>query len=375
MRPSLRFLVGVVLAWAGVRAATLGILPGASIFRVPAGEAHSAPAPPPVAATQFPSIEPIAPASPADASLMQPASMPFAAYPVWPAGYRPVLVPIGSALASAPRMAPAERHYTSLLLPEPRAQFYPSQPVLDEWPLVNLASAGRQAARSETVTPLQSPVPAIHQARLDRVQLSMWALLRSTQALSAAPSPSLAPNGMLGGSQAGARLIYNLNELVGAMLRTSTEVGRRGGEVALGVRVHPLQSVPVWITAERRQALGKYGGGRSAFALFAEGGVYDRPLGGKFVLNGYAEGGVVGLRRRDIFADAALTVTRPVYKKFSAGIGVWGGVQPGVYRVDVGPRVTMQVRKNVRVHFDYRQRVAGNARPGSGPAVTLAGDF
>ena len=68
MRPSLRFLVGVVLAWAGVRAATLGILPGASIFRVPAGEAHPAPEPPPVAATQFPSIEPIAPA---DASLMQ----------------------------------------------------------------------------------------------------------------------------------------------------------------------------------------------------------------------------------------------------------------------------------------------------------------
>jgi hypothetical protein len=43
--------------------------------------------------------------------------------------------------------------------------------------------------------------------------------------------------------------------------------------------------------------------------------------------------------------------------------------------VDAGPRVTMQVRRNIRVHFDYRQRLAGNARPGSGPVVTLAGDF
>jgi hypothetical protein len=35
----------------------------------------------------------------------------------------------------------------------------------------------------------------------------------------------------------------------------------------------------------------------------------------------------------------------------------------------------MRVRRNVRVHFDWRQRLAGNALPGSGPAVTLAGDF
>ena len=55
--------------------------------------------------------------------------------------------------------------------------------------------------------------------------------------------------------------------------------------------------------------------------------------------------------------------------------GGWGGVQPGLYRVDAGPRLTMQVRRNVRVHLDYRQRLAGNAEPGSGPTLTLAGDF
>jgi hypothetical protein len=47
--------------------------------------------------------------------------------------------------------------------------------------------------------------------------------------------------------------------------------------------------------------------------------------------------------------------------------------QPGVYRIDAGPRLTMRVRRNVKVHIDWRQRLSGNALPG--PAVTLAGDF
>ena len=56
-------------------------------------------------------------------------------------------------------------------------------------------------------------------------------------------------------------------------------------------------------------------------------------------------------------------------------MGVWGGAQPGVYRIDAGPRVTMKVRDNLKVHVDYRFKLAGNAQPGSGPALTLAGDF
>jgi hypothetical protein len=58
------------------------------------------------------------------------------------------------------------------------------------------------------------------------------------------------------------------------------------------------------------------------------------------------QGGGVGLLRRDKFIDGALTLTRPVYKRFSAGFGVWGGAQRGLCRVDAGPRVTMRVRKS-----------------------------
>ena len=121
--------------------------------------------------------------------------------------------------------------------------------------------------------------------------------------------------------------------------------------------------------------MGQYSDGRNAFALFFEGGVYQRPMPWRLNLDAYLQGGFVGLRSRDGFIDGGLTLTRPVYKQFSAGLGMWGGAQPGLYRIDAGPRITMQVRRNVRVHFDWRQRLAGNALPGSGPAITLAGDF
>ena len=97
------------------------------------------------------------------------------------------------------------------------------------------------------------------------------------------------------------------------------------------------------------------------------------PLG--FTLDGYAQGGLVGFNSRDLFVDGGIAFTRPIYRQFSGGFGIWGGAQPGLYRIDAGPRVTMRVRGNVRVHLDWRQRIAGNAQPGSGPALTLAGDF
>ena len=223
-------------------------------------------------------------------------------------------------------------------------------------------------------TPTNESIPALDPRRIDRVQLSSWALLRSQQA-GIAGSRSLAPGGQLGASQAGARLLYNFTRQIAASARLSTPVGTRGGEAALGVRVHPLVNVPVWLTAERQQAVGRFGGGRSAFALLLEGGVYDQPLPWRFTLDSYFQGGVVSVRHHDLFFDGGLTATRPLWGKLSAGFGIWGGAQPHLARLDVGPRLTVRVRKNLKVHLDWRQKLAGNARPGSGPALTLAGDF
>jgi hypothetical protein len=270
-------------------------------------------------------------------------------------------------------MTPQAAPVSLNLLPEPRAPFYSSIPALDEWPLSRIAATSMPPLQSKVVSPAQS-LPALIQHRIDRVQLTTWAMLRPSQGVTAGPQ-ALAADGSLGASQAGARLTYNFTRQIAASFRTSSDVGRRGGEVAGGIRIQPLLGIPVWLTAERRQRIGSLGDGRNAFALFFEAGVYDRPMPAQFRLDSYLQAGVVGLRTRDKFIDGGLTLTRPVYKQFSAGLGVWGGAQPGLYRVDAGPRVTMRVRGAIRVHFDWRQRLAGNARPGSGPAITLAGDF
>jgi hypothetical protein len=381
VRPSVRFLALAVFGWAGVRAASLGVLPGRELFRIEHSEAKA----PPIVATQFPAIEPVAPAAP-----MIPADYPMPAPSQQSALTPPVRyvqavvgVPVTMRRGIVPvyQLPPAEPARETELPPPRSTQYFPSTippieralysqlPSLDPGPL-----AGIGGPVSRPGGALGQSIPLVEPHGLDRLQLTTWALLRGQQSRIAG-SRSLATGGQLGASQAGARLIYNLDRRLALTGRLSSEVGRRGGEVAGGVRVQPLVSIPVWVTAERRQAVGKYGGGRSAFAFFLEGGVYDRPLPWSLSLDSYLQGGVVGLSSRDLFVDGDLWVTRPVYRNFSAGFGVWGGAQPGLYRVDGGPRITMRVRKNVKLHLDWRQKLAGNATPGSGPALTLAGDF
>jgi hypothetical protein len=359
MRPSLRFLALVVVGWVGVRATALGSLPGAEMFRIDRSEAKV----PPIVTTEFPPIEPLPPVA-----VFPPGSMSYyGAPPVMPLRFQQVVVPV--VYSSAPALAGRPAPMTEIL-PQPAPAFYSRIPPLDEWPVSRIAAVSRPASRS--APPLQST--PLQPSAIDRIQLSAWALLRGREGLALGPG-SLATNGQLGGSQAGARIAYNVTRQIAATFRTTSEVGRRGGEVAAGVRVQPVGGIPVWLTAERRQRLGSSGSGRSAFALFAEGGLYQRPMPWSLQLDAYLQGGVVGLRSRDAFIDGGLTLSRPLFRQFSGGLGVWGGAQPGVYRVDAGPRITMKVRNNVRVHLDYRHRLAGNAEPGSGPAVTLAGDF
>lgn len=367
MRPSLRFLGIAVIGWAGIRAATLGMIPGAQIFAAKPDAAGQ-----PIVAAQSAGIEPIAPAAVAP----QPYAPQYVPYPAqyWP-------YPVGGAGSASPLIVPIEYVYRGppqsaaqpaiWSLPEPRRNYYSPEPQDAGWAVSSVGATSMPI--SPTSEPMRSTPPVEMAHRLDRIQLTMWAMLRSRQDLTG--TTSLASGGTLGGSQAGARLFYNFTPRIAAVLRSSSDVNRRGGELAAGVRVQPLRSIPVWVTAERRFQLGRYGGGRDAFALFAEGGVYGQEMPWNFTLDGYAQAGVVGLSSRDLFADGGATFTRPVYKQFSGGFGVWGGVQPGLYRVDAGPRVTIRVRRNVRVHVDWRQRLAGNAEPGSGPVLTLAGDF
>jgi hypothetical protein len=362
MRPSLRFLALALVGWVGVRAVALGFLPAGELFRIERGEAKI----PPIIPTQFPPIEPVAVAKP------QPAAYQYAPITYAQPAIRRVVIPVYYTAPVSTPVAAGTPHVDSLL-PPPRRSYYSSAAASDEWPMSRLA-ASSMPSRSSSPLPIQSTPAATLKPRLDRLQLSSWALLRN-QDSGVAGSRSLATGGQLGASQAGARLLFNFTRQLALSARLSSEVGRRGGEVAAGLRVQPLGGIPVWLTAERRQRIGRFGGGRNDFALFAEGGLYERPLPWELRLDSYLEGGVVGVKTRDLFVDGALTVTRPVHRNFSFGLGMWGGAQPGLSRLDVGPRLTMRVRGNLRVHADWRQKLAGNARPGSGPALTLAGDF
>lgn len=361
MSASLRFLALALVGWVGVRAATLGHVPGAELFTIDREERD--PAPPAIAQTQFPPIEPAmldygaAPPPPPLHHASVPTPVPF---------YYRVPVPVAAPVRQAQPLRLTE------IVPVAAPVFFSPVPQLDSWPLGDIARGRFAAPRRSVVTGDQQSVPAaIIKPRLDRLQLTAWALLRGQ------PGPdSLASGGTLGGSQTGARLTYNVNRWLAGSLRATAPVGgSAGGEIAGGIRVRPIPSIPVAITAERRQAIGNAGGGRSEFALFAEGGLYQRPIGWNLLLDGYAQGGVVGIRSRDLFVDGGLTLTRPLFGDFSAGLGIWGGAQPGLYRVDAGPRLTMRVRGSMRVHLDWRQRLVGNAAPGSGPAVTLGADF
>ena len=368
MSASIRFLGLAVLAWAGVRAASLGLIPGIGGFTPPAAAATTPITP--IARTEPPAPPPVMPAPPA--------AGPYAAYgpygyPGYPAYPQPIAVPYYYPVPAAlPRGPAAEGRHSAWdeVSPTPR-------PLFDGWGLAEPKPESRlaattieaRAAPAATAT-IPGPAGAPPTRKFDRLQLSAWALLRGSWGPGA-----LATGGTLGGSQVGSRLTYHFSPSLAASLRSSSSVGGvRYAEVAAGVRWKPLAAVPVALNFERRQALNRWGG-RNAFALFAEGGLYQTPIMGMANLDLYAQGGVVGLKSRDLFFDGGATFTRRLWKNWSAGMGVWGGVQPGLYRLDAGPRLTMDVGRGIRLHADYRQRLAGEARPSSGPALTIAGDF
>ena len=368
MSASIRFLGFAVLAWAGVRAASLGLIPGTDSLS-PAASAATTPIPA-LATTEFTPPPPVMATGPGAA--YPPYPSPYGAYPGYPPYPQPIAVPYYYPLPAATRPAVARPPHSAWddVRPTP-------VPLYEGWGLAAPPSETRLAANGIETLPMSNAAGAIPgpagapiARRFDRLQLSAWTLLRGS------PGPgALATGGTLGGSQVGARLSWNFSPSLAASLRSSSSVGGvRYAEVAAGVRWKPLASVPVALNLERRQAMNRWGG-RNAFALFAEGGLYQRPMFGLGNLDLYAQGGVVGLKSRDLFFDGAATFTRPVWKNWSAGVGVWGGMQPGLYRVDAGPRISMTLRRGIRLHADYRQRLAGEAAPASGPALTIAGDF
>jgi hypothetical protein len=218
------------------------------------------------------------------------------------------------------------------------------------------------------------------QRPLAQWSLSGWLYLREG---SAGAPEGIAAGGQLGGSQAGLRLAYGFgdNGRLRAYGRATMAVRQpEQRELAFGAAFAPIARLPVDIAVERRVAVGSEG--RSAFAAMVTGGVSEVVLPGGFRLDAYAQAGVVGARRRNGFADGAVVVDRSLGDEgripLRLGALAAGALQPGAARIDIGPRLTMRlpdVGRGSRIAVDWRQRVAGDARPESGLALTLATDF
>lgn len=192
----------------------------------------------------------------------------------------------------------------------------------------------------------------------------------------------LAGGGQLGASQAGARLAYRLDDVgrIAAAARAYLPTGNgKGAEAALGIDLRPLPRAAFRLSVERRIAIGR--DGRNAWSAYAAGGFF-RGLPGAVEIDGYAQSGIVGIRSRDLFADGGVRIARRIDigggTALLAGAGAWGAAQPGVARIDAGPRVALRLPAGsvtMSIAGEWRARLAGDARPRSGPALTIAADF
>ncbi len=200
---------------------------------------------------------------------------------------------------------------------------------------------------------------------------SGWLLIRQ------GGGTGLAAGGLIGGSQAGARIELPLSIALAATMRVSTALEQPyAPEAAIGATLYPLHGLG--LTIERRLALGD--GGRNAFAAFVAGGIWRPGLPGGLILDGYGQAGIVGARRHDLFADGLLRLAKPIDNPNGPrlGLGLWGAAQPGAARLELGPSLALPLhisQQRLLILLDGRLRIAGAAEPGSGIALSLAGDF
>ena len=240
--------------------------------------------------------------------------------------------------------------------------------IVPEAPAFALAQMPREPA-AISPDPIQPGIDLPPTFRTSRWSGSAWAILRPDGR--ATPFAS-----QLGGSQTGARIAYAIDgaRRVAIYARASTAVDAREREAAVGVDWRPTR-LPVHFVAERRIGID---GVRSGTAIGAVGGIGPTRIAGPVRVEGYAQGGVIFRDGREGYADGSLRLTASADRRIDLGVGAWGGAQRGAARLDVGPTlgITLAVaRRPFRLSADWRQRVAGDARPGSGPALSLGADF
>ena len=237
--------------------------------------------------------------------------------------------------------------------------------------------------------PLAAAVPPrAAPARLPRWSGDGWLLVRGG-------GQGFGPAGSLptyGASQLGAVLRYRLDaggsrfrpalytRVSGALSGPAGPFGER--EAALGLSARPLPGVPVRVMVEGR--ISRFASGtahlRPAASLVSEVAPIALPFSTRAEF--YAQAGYVGGPAATAFVDGQFRldhrITRLGPAELRGGAGAWGGAQSGSARLDVGPGLTLQANRGsaaARLAMDWRFRLAGNATPASGPALTLSAGF
>ncbi len=338
----LRFLVGATIGWVTLRVAMVW---------------------PATAPAIGPTVSPVS--TPDRIATLPASSIPAPSIPL----------PISFAMAATPpRVGPVASPLRFVFAPAPRRTPDPDRIALA---MVGLLSPGQP--KPDLAPPMLQTMPilgtrAIPAATARRWSASGWLLLRD----GGSPAPGLG-NGQLGGGQGGFRIAYALgNGRVALFGRVTTPLSGKGREASLGIEWRPTK-LPLRLVAEHRFALD---GGRGGPGVALVGGTGPARIAGGWTLATYGQAGVIRRDRTEPYADGAARFARPLAKvgktKVDLGLGAWGGAQRNAARLDVGPTLGVAMPlagKTIRVSLDWRQRVAGSARPASGPALSIGSDF
>jgi hypothetical protein len=184
---------------------------------------------------------------------------------------------------------------------------------------------------------------------------------------------------LYGGGQSAVTATYRLGSGLSLLGRASVAHNDADDrEVATGLRLSLTPRLPVSLTAERRFRRT----GKDVFAAYLSGGESGLKLPLKFRLDAFGQAGVISGKYSRYFFDAQAKVDRAFISSapipVRAGAGIWTGGQKGISRLDIGPSLGTEIpldSTRIRVDADWRFRVAGDAKPSNGPALTLSTSF
>lgn len=217
----------------------------------------------------------------------------------------------------------------------------------------------------------------------DRWSADAWLLVREG---GSNPRLSSVNPASYGSNQAGAVVRYALapdSALAPNAYARASKALVSGGETegAAGVSISLSRSFPLRVHGEVR-VTDRPGATEVRPAAFVVTGLPRQRVGPGLEADVYVQAGYVGGDFETGFVDGKATLEAPVIAadkgRIAVGGGVWGGAQRDASRLDVGPTASVVLstgKATMRASLDYRIRVAGDASPGDGVAVTLAASF